>query len=163
MKIKKVTMEVVLELPANADPRNKILLNASSEAYKLYPIKITKEEDLGEVILPWQKAAHQRNMIRGLIIKLLKEICVPYTADVWGADGDWTVFVSPLPSLTQQHTEGTEFKRLRYEIDGDVIRRESGYKLNKKLCSLADPNLTGLRKDFESLKRWLVKNELILV
>lgn len=163
MKLKKVTMEVVLELPANVDPRSKIFINAYSEAYKLHPIKIIKEDDLGEVILPWQKAAHARNTIRGLVIKLLKEMKIPFTARVYG-DNPYNLdllsnekFRNDILNYPKISNRLNYKVNRNYEVEDENIYQIRSYRSRVKICSLADPNLTGLRKEFQKIKNCIEK------
>ena len=87
MKMKRVTLEIVLECPANKDPFSYVSISGGQTIKKVQK-NITKEEELGEVDTPWGQKMREfytvRKFIQDGVLAALKTIADDYRVRVYG-------------------------------------------------------------------------------
>lgn len=87
MKMKRVTLEIVLECPANKDPFSYVSISGGQTVKRLQK-NVTKEEALGEVDTPWGQKMREfytvRKLIQDGVLAALKTIAKDYRVRVYG-------------------------------------------------------------------------------
>lgn len=92
MKKNRVTIELVVEVPASVNPEkifNKFFKASDTQKLHIVSTKALKTEDIGEVLLPYEQRRGEQYAVRKLITDILKAKQIPLAVRVgtdWGQD-----------------------------------------------------------------------------